>query len=74
MRRYFNFCYRSTAHWLEVFRNYYGPTHKAFGALNESAQVALAADLTALLERRNTAGSAALVIPSEYLEVVVTRK
>ena len=33
-RRVFNFRYRSAAHWVQVFRDYYGPTHKAFAALD----------------------------------------
>ena len=71
--RTFNFRYRSAAHFVEVFRAFYGPTHKAFGALDTEAQAALTAELTALLERRNVAGPGALVVPAEYLEIVVTR-
>ena len=33
-RRLFVFRYRSPEHWVETFRTYYGPTHKAFGALD----------------------------------------
>lgn len=73
-RRVFNFRYRSSAHWLEVFRDFYGPTHKAFQALDGGGQARLASDLTALLERRNVAGARALVVPAEYLEVVVTKQ
>lgn len=74
VRRNFNFRYRSAAHWLQIFRDYYGPTHKAFAALDPARQAALAQDITALLERLNTAGPASLVVPSEYLEVVITKK
>jgi len=73
-RRHFNFRYRSAAHWLQVFRDFYGPTHKAFAALDSSRQQAMASDILALLERHNVAGRYSLVVPSEYLEVVVTRK
>jgi SAM-dependent methyltransferase len=73
-RREFRFRYRSPAHWLEVFRAYYGPTLKAFAALDEAGQRRLAADLAALLERRNVGGPAGLVVPAEYLEVVIDRK
>jgi len=73
VRRHFNFRYRSAAHFVEVFRDYYGPTHKAFAALDAERQAQLAADITALLERLNVAGPDSLVVPSEYLEVVVTR-
>lgn len=73
-RKHFNFRYASAAHWLQVFRDFYGPVHKAFGALDDAGKQALEADLTALLERSNTAGSASLVVPAEYLEVVITKR
>jgi SAM-dependent methyltransferase len=72
-RRHFNFRYRSSAHWLQMFRDFYGPTHMAFAALDAPRQEALAADITTLLERRNIGGAGTLVIPGEYLEIVVTR-
>ena len=70
----FVFRYHSAAHWLEVFRTYYGPMYKAFGALDAANQQALAADLTALAEKFNRATDGTLVAPSEYLEVVIRRK
>jgi ubiquinone/menaquinone biosynthesis C-methylase UbiE len=73
-RRDYVFRYRSPAHWLEVFRTYYGPTYKAFGALDAKQQAALADDITALLGRFNRAGDESLVVPSEYLEVVITKR
>lgn len=73
-RRNFVFRYRSPAHWLQFFRDFYGPVHKAFAALDAPAQTALERDLGALLERSNIAGRGSLVIPGEYLEVVVTRR
>ena len=73
-RRHFNFRYRSAAHWLQVFRTFYGPTHKAFAALDAAGQQALERDITALLEALNVAGPGSLVIPSEYLEVVVSKR
>lgn len=72
-RRIFNFRYRSSAHWLEVFRDYYGPTRKAFLALDAAGQKQLERELTALLERLNIAGQRALVVPAEYLEVVIEK-
>jgi SAM-dependent methyltransferase len=71
-RRHFNFRYRSPAHWLQVFRDYYGPTHKAFAALDPPARPALERDILGLLEELNVAGPDSLVVPSEYLEVVIT--
>ena len=73
-RRCFNFRYRSAAHWLQVFRDFYGPTHKAFAALDEAGQHALERDIVALLGAMNTAGASSLVVPGEYLEIVVTRQ
>jgi len=73
-RRNFVFRYHNAAHWLEVFRTFYGPMHKAFGALDAAKQEALAADLIALAEKFNRATDGTLVAPSEYLEVVIQRK
>jgi SAM-dependent methyltransferase len=73
-RKIFNFRYRSAEHWLQVFRDYYGPTHKAFAALAPKEQAALAADITGLLERLNTGGSTSLLVPGEYLEVVIVKR
>ncbi|KJK02597.1 SAM-dependent methlyltransferase [Pseudomonas sp. 21] len=73
-RQTFNFRYRSPAHFIEVFRNWYGPVHKAFASLPEADATALERDLTQLLERSNSAGPSSLVIPSEYLEVVIVRR
>jgi ubiquinone/menaquinone biosynthesis C-methylase UbiE len=72
--RDFVFRYRSAAHWIDVFRTWYGPMHKAFAGLSESAQQALERDLIALIDEFNTSGDSTMVVPSEYLEVVVTRK
>ena len=72
-RRMFNFRDRSAAHWVQVFHDFYGPTHKAFAALDAQGQAALEADIVKLLEEMNIAGPASLVVPSEYLEVVVTK-
>ena len=73
-RRTFKFRYRSPAHFIEVFRAWYGPVHKAFASLPPDRAEALERDMTALLERHNIAGSESLVAPSEYLEIVVTRR
>lgn len=73
VRRHFNFRYRSAAHWIEVFRTFYGPTHKAFGALDSARQSQLGAALAELLGRWNVAGPDSLVVPGEYLEIVITK-
>ena len=71
-KQIFTFRYKSAAHWLEVFETYYGPTNRAFAALEKNGQDALRADLLALLAQMNRGGSDTLLIPSEYLEVVLT--
>jgi len=73
-RRHFNFRYRSAEHFIEVFRTWYGPVHKAFQALPEDAAAALERDITDLIASHNRAGPDSLVVPSEYLEVVVRRR
>ncbi|WP_449432811.1 class I SAM-dependent methyltransferase [Pseudomonas putida] len=73
-RQQFNFRYRSAAHFIEVFRTWYGPVHKAFASLPSDAAAALESDLTQLLDENNRGGEASLVVPSEYLEVVITRR
>ena len=73
-RRIFNFRYASPAHWIQVFRDYYGPLHKAFGALEPSGQQALEADIIAMLQRFNVAGDDSLVAPAEYLEAVIIKR
>jgi SAM-dependent methyltransferase len=72
-RRLFNFRYRSPAHFIEVFRTWYGPVHKAFAALGAQGD-GLERDLVALLDTLNVGGERSLVVPGEYLEIVVHRK
>ncbi|WP_342115421.1 class I SAM-dependent methyltransferase [Pseudoduganella sp. OTU4001] len=74
VRKTFNFRYASAAHWLQIFRDYYGPVYKAFAAVGADGEKALEKDITDLLDRFNTAGAASLVVPGEYLEVVVTKR
>ena len=73
-KQVFNLRYESPDHWLEVFRTYYGPTNRAFAALDAGKGAALEADIRELLGRMNRGGAGTLIVPSEYLEVVVTRR
>ena len=73
-RRHFVFRYRSPEHFLEIFRTYYGPVLKAFAALDTGKQDSLKRDILALIATLNRSGDATMVVPSEYLEVVVTRR
>ena len=73
-KRHFHFRYRSPEHMLEIFRGYYGPILKAFAALDAHGQHALAEDFVALMKRFDIGRDQGLVIPSEYLEIVITRR
>jgi ubiquinone/menaquinone biosynthesis C-methylase UbiE len=73
-RRHFTFRYRSAQHWIEVFRTYYGPVLKAFAALDPAGQAALERDLLALIAGFNRSGDTTIVVPSEYLEIVIRRR
>ena len=72
--RDFVFRYKSAQHWIDVFRTWYGPVHKAFASLPPEKQQQLNDDLHALIRDFNTSGDSTAVIPSEYLEVVITKK
>ncbi|MBN8736138.1 MAG: class I SAM-dependent methyltransferase [Xanthomonadales bacterium] len=72
--RDFVFRYRSPAHFIEVFRTCYGPVHKLYAALDAERQAGLTRELFALLEQHNRADDGTLVVPGEYMEVVIERK
>jgi ubiquinone/menaquinone biosynthesis C-methylase UbiE len=73
-RRHFTFRYHSPDHFLQIFRSYYGPMLKAFAALDETNREGLSRDLLALIGRLNTATDGTMIVPSQYLEVVITRR
>lgn len=73
-QRNFVFRYRSADHWLDIFRTYYGPVLKAFAALDFAGQSALERDIRTLLTQFNRSGDQSVVVPSEYLEIVVNRR
>jgi ubiquinone/menaquinone biosynthesis C-methylase UbiE len=72
--RNFVFRYESPRHWVDVFRAYYGPTNRAFAALDGERQAALETEILNLLDRSNRADDGTLVVPGEYLEVVVEKR
>jgi SAM-dependent methyltransferase len=72
-RRSYAFRFLDAAHWVEVFRRWYGPLHTAFAALAPDARAALEAELLVLLARRDRGGGRGLVVDGEYLEAVITR-
>ena len=71
--RDFAFRYKSAEHFVEIFRTFYGPTHKAFLALDADGRAALETDLLAILRKADRGGAGGLVVPAEYLETVITR-
>ena len=72
--RMFVFRYRSPEHWLEVFKTFYGPMLKAFGALDAAKQAALRNDLLLLVGQFNRATDGTMAVRSEYLEVVINKR
>ena len=72
-QRNFVFRYRSPEHFVEIFKTYYGPLLKTFAALDPARQSALHNDLMALIGQFNRSGDGSMVVPSEYLEVVISR-
>jgi ubiquinone/menaquinone biosynthesis C-methylase UbiE len=71
--RMFAFRYESAQHFVDVFRAFYGPVHKAFAALDAAGQAALAEDLLTLLRQADQRRGGGLVVPGEYLEVVIRK-
>ena len=72
-RKHFVFRYRSPEHWLDVFKTFYGPVLKAFAALSPDAQDALQEYFLRLGAEFNRSGDGTMIVPSEYLEVVIVR-
>ena len=73
-KRDFIFRYLSAQRFLDIFRDYYGPMLKTFTALDDAGRTALARDVIDLIERLNTSGDGTMVVPGEYLEVVITKR
>ena len=67
--RHFTFRFRSPAHWLSVFRTWYGPVHKTFAALPEDKARELEQDLLALIGRLNISGDATMVLPLSLIHI-----
>jgi hypothetical protein len=72
--RYFVFRYRSAQHFLDTFQAYYGPVHKAFAALEAAGRQALARDIIELIGQFNVSGDDTMVVPGEYLEVIIAKR
>jgi SAM-dependent methyltransferase len=72
-RKAFVFRYASPHEFLDVFRAFYGPIHKAFLALDANAQAALAGDLIDTVARFNTAMDGSMRVPSDYAQVLIVK-
>ena len=70
-RKHFVFRYRSPQHWFDTFRTYYGPMQKAFMAVGADKQESFSADVIKLVQHFNRTADGSMVVPSEYLEVVI---
>ena len=73
-RRTFAFRYPSPKAYLDYWRRYYGPTLKAFDAVGEDGRAALEADLLDVIARFNRADDGTMIVPNEYLEVVIVKR
>lgn len=71
---HFRFRYGSAEHFLEVFKTYYGPILKAFESLEKPTRDALALDMRKLITSFNKAADGTVNIPSEYLQIVITKR
>lgn len=72
-RKKYVFHYLSAHHWIDVFRLYYGPVRRVFEATGASGQKALHEALVRLLEKFNRGGREALIVPADYVQVVIRR-
>lgn len=72
--RNFQFRYRSREHFVEFFRTFYGPVHKAFAALDDEGRRELEADLYDTVARFDVARDGSMSVPGEYVQVMVTKK
>ncbi len=72
-RKSFVFREYSAESWIESFRNYYGPIHTAFAKLSEPDRHILHQALRDLLASFNRGGRDTLIVPADYLEIVIVR-
>lgn len=72
-KRHVVFRYRSPQAFVAYWRRWYGPTIKAFEALDDGGKAALEADIIDLIGEFNRADDGTMAVPSEYLEVVIAQ-
>ena len=69
----FVFRYHTPAHFVDVFRTYYGPVHKAFLALDPKGQAALEDSILSVIAACNTATDGSMRVPAPYAEIIMTK-
>ncbi len=74
VRKSFNFRYATQKHFVDFFRTYYGPVHKAFLAVGADGADALEADILETIAQFDVSTDATMMVPSEYAEIVITMK
>lgn len=72
--RTFTFRYPSVEYYLEVLREYLGPTRQTFRALGPEEQESLTRDVVELVRRFDRSGDGTMIVPSDYVEVVAVRR
>jgi ubiquinone/menaquinone biosynthesis C-methylase UbiE len=72
-RKHFVFRYGSAADFFDTFKDFYGPTLKAYAALDDKGKAKLRGGIMLLADKMNRA-TGSLAVPSEYVEVVATKR
>ncbi len=73
-RREHVFRHPSPAQFVEFWREWYGPTRKAFEAVGDAGAADLEADIVDLIAQFNRADDGMMVVPNAYLEAVLVKR
>lgn len=73
VRKHFNFRYPSPMNFVNFFRTYYGPVHKAFLAVGDEGADALQTDILDTIAHFDVGTDGTMMVPSEYAEIVITK-
>jgi ubiquinone/menaquinone biosynthesis C-methylase UbiE len=73
-RRMSHWYYLSPEHAVEVFKSYFGPTQKAFQALDPAGQEGMHKELVEIFSANNQAKDGTVHVECEYLQVLARRK
>jgi SAM-dependent methyltransferase len=65
--------FRSAEHYIEFFRDFFGPIKTAFETVGPEGEQELTGDLERVLEDLSSGGQRALVVEPEYLQVIARR-